>query len=43
MLKCTQPNRICFIGKSTELLVFLKYLSTTYPKIKDIKQSKYYN
>ncbi|WP_279233108.1 hypothetical protein [Marinisporobacter balticus] len=43
MLKFTKPNRICFIGKSTELLVFLKHLSITYPKIKDIKQAKYYN
>lgn len=43
MLKFTEPNRIYFIGKSIELLEFLKYLATTYPKMKDIKKSKYYN
>jgi hypothetical protein len=43
MLKFTTTNRIGFIGKATELLVFLKYLSSTYPKIKDIKQVKYYS
>lgn len=43
MLKITTQNRICFIGKSKELLLFLKYLLPTYPLIKDLKQTKYYN
>ncbi len=43
MLKFTSQNRICFIGKSKELLLFLNYLLTTYPQIKDIKKVKYYN
>ncbi|WP_278320178.1 hypothetical protein [Inediibacterium massiliense] len=43
MLKFTSQNRICFIGKPKELLLFLNHLLTTYPQIRDIKKIKYYN
>lgn len=43
MLKFVKSDRICFIGKSTDLLVFLKHLSATYTKVRDIKKAKYYS
>jgi hypothetical protein len=41
MFKLTTKNRIFFIGKTRELLLFLKDLSNTYTQIVDVHEAKY--
>ncbi|AKL94915.1 hypothetical protein CACET_c14510 [Clostridium aceticum] len=43
MIKLTSEKRICFIGKSGDLLLFLKELSFNHKEFKELQTVKSYS